>query len=325
MVYSSKQFAKQAKSDLGQAQAIARENRSGEALGTAMFLAQQSMEKQFKSTLLKICEAMKADLGEEFFKKTLNHVIHHNPGKFYRRCLMEIGCADGPALRGSAKTRLEQHEDIGKIWDSDFYNFEIQSLLFRYFLLAPMKKTEYERLDSHLNSIFGIIGRLDNSSELPTIEFSKQSFDFPMDRVVLDRHELQEHRDSFAGQNDHPYERHVLEGAFSASMGAVNHIVDRRRLLPKATAERSMMLEVLGYGVDAIALLSPRYFYLLPHRLLGRYPDRLFTGQPSTEIYAAHRNVVLAHLFITVHYDYGQLCQVGERIDDLLSICRCRR
>ena len=118
MEHLSVQFAKQARSDLGMAQAIAIANESGDALGTAMFLAQQSMEKQFKSALLMAGEAIEASLDGKFVIGALDHVIHHQPATFYQKCLEGIGRPCGPEPGDSSKTVLEQLEQILPICSS---------------------------------------------------------------------------------------------------------------------------------------------------------------------------------------------------------------
>ena len=52
LVELAQYFADHAASDLKQAQTIARSDRSGHALATAMYLAQQSIEKQLKSVVI---------------------------------------------------------------------------------------------------------------------------------------------------------------------------------------------------------------------------------------------------------------------------------
>jgi len=317
MEYSSEQFAMQAQSDLEMAQVIAEANESGDALGTAMFLAQQSIEKQFKSILLRVAEATAAGLGEKFVSGVLGHVIHHRPDAFYQKCLEGIGRPGG-----SDKTRLEQLEQIGKTWDPDLYDYQTRSLLFMYSLGVALPQGELDRLDSYLGSVFEKINKCDNSTRSPPIKFFNQSAPDQMSSVISDRQRLERYRASFAAHPLHIHERLVLDRQFDRLLGRVRQAAGQSRQSPKAASRGDMLLAILEYGTLAVALLSPKYVYLVPHLVLGRYPTVLPTGQISTEVYASQRNMVLLQLFVNVQYDYDQLCRANTRLGELCEIYR---
>lgn len=320
--YSSEQFARQAGSDLGQAQAIARESESGDALGTAMFLAQQSIEKRFKSIFLQVCECMAVDPGDGFFRDTLGHVVHLHPAEFYKMALKGIGYPFGEEPVKFVRTRIGQLEQAGKIWNPKFYNFQIRALLFQYFLEAPMPEDGYRALDTHLASIFSIINGMDGSDESPRHPFCPLSSPGCMDSIVSDRQRLQECRDCFAAMDPPACARLELEQVFGRRLDVISGIVDRHRMLPKSTSKSHALLAILDYGAVAASLLSPSYVYLVPHAVMGRYPTRLPTGELTTDIYASQRNAILARLFVTVQYDYDQLCGAGERVGELCEVCQ---
>ncbi|MDD9826411.1 MAG: hypothetical protein OXU86_06560 [Thaumarchaeota archaeon] len=322
MEYLSAQFAKQARSDLGMAQAIAIANESGDALGTAMFLAQQSMEKQFKSALLMVGEAIEAGLEGKFVSGVLNHVIHHRPATFYQKCLEGIGRPVGLGLDDSTKTMLGQLEQIGKIWDPDSYDTQVQNLLFQYSLGVYLQPDLLDRLYSWLCSVFEKINKCDNSSEFPPIPFFNQGAPDSMDSIISDRQKLEQYRASSAAHPLHASERHVLERLYGKRLGQINQIANRRRLSPKATDRGDIMLQILEFGTFAVALHSPKYVYLVPHLVLGRYPAMLPTGQISTEVYASQRNMILYQLFVNVQYDHDRLCKVNEQIGRLCEAYR---
>jgi len=307
----------QAQSDLEMAQVIAKANDSGDALGTAMFLAQQSIEKQFKSILLRVAEAAAAGLDEKFVSGVLGHVIHHRPGAFYRKCLERIGRHGGPD-----KARLEQLEQIGKTWDPDLYDSQTRSLLFLYSLGVALPQRELDRLDSYLGSVFEKINRCDNSTESPPIKFFNQSAPDHMGSVILDRQHLEQYRASVAAHPLHIQERLVLDRHFDRLLKRVRQAADQGRQSPKAASKSDMLLMILEYGTFAVALLSPKYVYLVPHLVLGRYPTVLPTGQISTEVYASQRNMVLLQLFVNVQYDYDQLCRVNARLGEMCEVYR---
>lgn len=304
------------------AQAIAARNESGDALGTAMFLAQQSMEKQFKSALLRVGEAIGAGLDEKFVGGTLNHVIHHRPAAFYQKCLEGIGHPAGSGLGDSARTTLDQLEQIGKIWNPDSYDAQIKNLLFQYSLGVCLRRDLLDRLDSWLRSVFEKINKCDNSSECPPIKFFNQSAPESMDSVISDTRKLGQYRASSEAHPLHASERLELERLFARRLGGIRQIIDRRRLSPKATDRGDTMLRILEFGTFAVAFYSPKYVFLVPHLVFGRYPTVLPTGQISTEVYASQRNMILYQLFVSVQYDYDQMCRVNEQIGRLCEASR---
>jgi len=318
----SVQFAKQARSDLGMAQAIAIANESGDALGTAMFLAQQSMEKQFKSALLMAGEAIEASLDGKFVIGALDHVIHHQPATFYQKCLEGIGRPCGPEPGDSSKTVLEQLEQIGKIWDPDSYDTQVQHLLFQYSLGVYLQPDLLDRLYSWLCSVFEKINKCGNSSEFPPIPLFNQGAPDSMDSIISDRQKLEQCRASSAAHPLHASERHVLERLYGKRLGQINQIANRHRLSPKATDRGDIMLHILEFCALAIVLHSPKYAYLAPHLVLGQYPAVLPTGQISTEVYASQRNMILYQLFVNVQYDHDRLCGVNEQIGRLCEAYR---
>jgi len=320
MRHTSEQFAMQAESDLAQAQAVARESSSGDDLGTAMFLAQQSIEKGFKSILLQVCEALAVDLDEGFFRDTLGHIVHLRPAEFYRASLEGIGYPFGGEPVGFVKKRLAQLGQVGKIWDLGFYSFPVRSLLFQYFLEAPMPRGGCRRLDAHLGSIFDKINEIDGSDESPRHRFHVRPSPDHMDAVISDGRLLQEYRVCYANAAHLARGRYEMERVFSSHLEVVNGIVDGHRLFPKATDRGHAMLAILDYGAFATAILAPSYVYLFPHVLFGRYPVRLHTRELSTDVYASQRNAILARLFVNVQHDHDQLRSVGERIDELRRI-----
>jgi len=322
MGHTSGQFARQAESDLAQAQAIARESASGDALGTAMFLAQQSIEKGFKSVFLCMCEAMSVEPGEGLLRDTLGHVVHLRPAEFYRASLSGIGYPPGGEHVGLVEARLAQLGQLGKLWKPKFYSFRIRSLLFQYFLEAPMSNDGCGRLDAHLATVLAMIGELGGSGEPQGERFCVKPSPDHMDAAISDRRLLQGCRDAYAGEARLARVRLGAEKIFAGRLEVVNGIVDSHRLLPKSTNRCYAMLAILDYGTVTATLLAPSYMYLLPHATLGRYPVRLFTGELSTEVYASQRSAILARLFVNVQYDHDQLRGVRERIEELREICQ---
>lgn len=316
-MYSSAQFAAQSRSDLAQAQAIARASASGDALGTAMFLAQQAMEKQFKSALLKVAEAVGAVLEEGFFKETLSHTVHQHPAEFYQKCLEGSRLPTSLWANGIAGRTMDMLRRTGRVWDPKFYGRGIRLLLFQYYLGMPMDPDDLRRLNAHLDSIMKKIGGRDDPPNPTRREFSSPPGNEPMDGVISDSVRLRRLRCGFADIPDNVAVVRELEQLFGNRLDFIRHTAGRRRLSPEATGEGDAALMILDYGALAVAMRAPSYVYLFPHYELGRYPTRLSGGKTSSEIYAAQRDAVLSRLFVNVQYDHDQMCLVGEQIGRL--------
>jgi len=235
MRHTSEQFARQAESDLAHAQAIALAHASGDALGTAMFLAQQAMEKQFKSALLRVGEAVGAVLEEGLFKQTISHTVHQHPAEFYQKCLEGIRRPTSAWANRAAGRTMCMLGRVGNIWDPEFCNHGIRLLLFQYYLGMRMSPNDLRRLDSHLASIFKKIGGGNGSPELPRHKFSSPPKAEPMDGVMSDEALLRRLRDGFAGLPENVATERELGKMFGNRLDIVRHVAGRRSLSPAAT------------------------------------------------------------------------------------------
>jgi len=83
MEHTPEEFMRQSSSDLKQAQTIARNDQEGHALGTAMFLAQQCVEKSLKSMFLRLSEMVVLPREPDITLKTLGHSIYRDAHRIY--------------------------------------------------------------------------------------------------------------------------------------------------------------------------------------------------------------------------------------------------
>lgn len=325
-MYTSAQFAAQARSDLRQAQSIARASASGDVLGTAMFLAQQAMEKQFKSALLRVGEAIEVGLEEGFYRKTLNHAVHQHPARFYQECIDGISLPKSPKVEGIARGRMGMLERPGKVWDPKFYRPEIKFLLFQYYLGASMTPEDARRLDAHLDAILEKIGCGGPSEHRFSASRAGgrpgEDMDEGIDNVISDREVLQRHRDGFAGMPHNAFVARSLENVLGDRLDIISEVSRGHGLFAGGTCGGDAALMILDYGVFAVSLCSPTYVYLVPHYVYGRYPTRLPDGRISTDVYASRRDSVLARLFVNVQHDYDQMRRVCEGIGVLREAWR---
>ena len=82
-------FAEHAASDLKYAQTIARSDQSGHSLATAMYLAQQSIEKQLKSVVINMDKKMKLGKSESI-AKALGHHLYPKLYEIYDRQIADL-------------------------------------------------------------------------------------------------------------------------------------------------------------------------------------------------------------------------------------------
>lgn len=304
----SAQFAQKAGSDLGLAQAIAAENRSGDALGTAMFLAQQSAEKRLVSVLFRAGEAVEERLGCAPLEAARAHAAAGRPAAFYQECAAEIARRGGPGQGEAARDMLGRMERVERVWDPGLYDADTRDLLFLYSLGVRLPQGDLDRLSSVLSPVFGEIGGY-GGPEPPLAELMNRPPPGPMDRTVSSARRLEKIRAEAASHPLYVSERRMEEQLFSNALEAV------RGLPPGPPAA----LPILDYGALAVAFHSLRYAYLVPHLALGRRPTALSGGRVTTEVYASQRDEALLQLFVDVQYEHDQLKRAAGRIGVLLG------
>lgn len=317
MARASERFAKKAGSDLALAQAIAAANRSGEALGTAMFLAQQSAEGQLMSVLLRAGEAVEAGLGAGSLGGAPDHVAARRPAAFYQECLGAIGRAGGPAPDGESRALLGRIEHVERVWDPGLYDPDTRDLLFLYSLGVRLPQGDLDRLYSSLCPVFGRIGGPASPSEQPLAELVNRPPPGPMDRTVSSGRRLKGIRAEAASHPLYVAERRMEEGLFSSRLVGIRGEPEGGRGPPRAARTGEAMLMILDYGVLSVAFHSLRYAYLVPHLVFGRRPVALSGGRVSTEVYASQRDEALLQLFVDVQYEHDRLREATERVDGL--------
>jgi len=322
---ASERLAKKAASDLGLAQAIAAANRSGEALGTAMFLAQQSAEGQLMSVLLRAGEAVEEGLGEGSLGAAPGHVAARRPAAFYQECLGAVARSGGPAPGGQARDMLGRLEHVERVWDPGLYDPGTRDLLFLYSLGVRLPRGDLDRLYSSLCPVFGKIGGPGGASGQPLAELVNRPPPGPMDRTVSSARRLKRIRAEAASHPLYVAERRMEEQFFSRRLVGIHQALEGRRAPPGAAARGEAALMVLDYAALAVGFHSLRYAYLVPHLALGRRPAVLSGGQVSTEVYASQRDEALLQLFVDVQYEHGQMREAGERVGALLGACQGAR
>ncbi|MCY4251843.1 MAG: hypothetical protein OXU86_06550 [Thaumarchaeota archaeon] len=312
----SGQFATKARSDLGLAQAIAAANKSGDALGTSMFLAQQSVEKRLVSVLLAACEAVEEGMGCGPLAGARAHATGGRPAAFYQECLAEIARAGGPAHGESAMALMARLEHVERVWDPGLYDTDTRGLLFLYSLGVALPQADLDRLYASLCPVFGRIGGTSGPSLAELVNRPPAG---PMDRTVSSRRRLARIRAEAASHPLYVAERNTEEHIYSTRLGGIRRVLERHRASPAGTDRGEIMMIVVDYAALAVAFHSLRYAYLVPHLALGTRPTELPGGRATTEVYASQRNEALLQLYVDVDYEHGRIGDACDRVGMLFG------
>jgi len=308
----SDHYELQSMTDIGRAQAIAREDQSGHALGTAMYLAQQSVEKQLKSIVLRMDEA----LGMGNADRILRGHSHEFYPSLYESYRLHVECP-GRALRRSWRVTPDPEvfaytesvekdfRDASSYWANYRNNHGILRLTWLRSLGVSLPKEDLRELNRwhEPQVIFA-------SGGTPTSGGSDPKFvdKFPsMSHIrtdILDDDAIAWHLVEYADAPANMQSRMALEGTLEATR------LDRLKRLGDDHADLQAKLARMAlfeFGFHVMATLTQRYVLLYPHNSFGRYPGPVGNGLFTTDIYGRQANDVLAYLFVVVPYHLREL------------------
>jgi len=334
MGYTSAHFAGQAASDLGSAQALARESRSGYSLATAMYLAQQSMEKQLKSTVLRLDEVLKVGLEGEFYKSTLGHTFYARPDKLYLRCVRGSGFSRGlddrdalesayAGFYGHVKGDLDHLKRFGASFGPKFFGGRTQGLLLQHCLRAHLHDVELRELDSYAH---GISRRMHGGSpiaETPSRFVNRRPKDGMM-RILSDESFLAGLRREYYRGHSRVVDLSDAENLFMSHAQKMQNVQDGHGegKISLETAKKLVRVVMAQYALISLAWFGGSYMRMIPHATLGRYPQTLHNGRATTDVYASQANDVLHELFVVADYNHMRISWIGKHIDNLDLIYR---
>ena len=332
MIYTSAGVEAQASSDLRSAQAIAKSNQSGQALGTAMFLSQQSMEKHLKSIVLRLDEALEIGLGEGFYRKRMGHVVYSHPKDLYLECVRRIGFPRGlddrdalesayPGFYEDVKAGHDFFEKLGKTWDSKFFGKRTQELALQHSLRSPLPDSELQELDKYAHNVLENVYR-DRDFEVIVSKFANEEPRADMAPIVLDESLLARSRSLYAGQVRRVNERSNSENLFVEGAQKMKNVRKQIKAgeMSSEHAKRLVRIEMVEYAIPGLVEFSRPYLRTYPHHELGRYPQKLGSGKMTTDIYAAQRNDVLYELFVVADYNHARMTHVSRHVGDFCRI-----
>lgn len=329
MEYTSAHFAGQAASDLKSAQALARESRSGYSLATAMYLAQQSMEKQLKATVLRLDEVLKVGLEEGFYSKILGHTFYSRPHKLYLRCVRGAGFPRGlddkDALESAyagfyrhARDGVDHLKKFGEAFGPKFFDVYTQGLLLQHCLRVHLHNSELRELDSYAHGIFRKMHGGSPIAETPSRFVNRKPKDGMM-RVLSDKAFLARLRRAYYQDYSRVVDLSDAENLFMSYAQKTQNIQDGHeegKITPE-TAKKLVRVAIAQYVLISLAWFGGSYMRMIPHATLGRYPRTLHNGRNTTDIYASQANNVLHELFVVADYNHMRISWIGKHIDNL--------
>ncbi len=309
-------FEQQSTSELRQAQLIARFCRSGYALGPAMYLGQQSIEKQLKAVVLRLCEEVDRGIGTSILG-SLGHQFYPHIYRLYADHIAGMGlptvpsgdllasyinAAPGPdAARDENAAQFMAH--AWKVWLGDS---SWKSRTWKSHMGFQVKENAIAILNSqqkkHISSILSLTGR--TGMALPKI--SNRTLEAPLlSHKTLDYAALSKCRAGHLALAENLAERALFARHFRECQAFLSDGA-RSRLGGDFPYGRFLRRLVMEFGFQILISHAPHYMPLFLHNSTGRYPDRL--GRDITvDMYESHADHVLFCVLVDIPYRVGQL------------------
>ena len=305
----------QAKSDMKQAHATARADRSGHALACAMLLGQQAVEKHLKAIVLMAAEVAGIG-GVAGLGRSLGHDVYPRISEFYVR---HAGRLSAPCPKaGGSGSHAAAIRCASDFWRRHAGNRDMQETAWRRSIGALPDGDRAARLDAvcrqHAGELARLVGMIDAGMPLPS-----------GDGVPVGL--LRE--DVLCGRTLSSRQRAHLKSRWNASfcMALERQFGSCRASLLRKTSgndsggrKRLASCLAAGFGLASLAMLSPCYVYTYPHAILGRYPGILEDGF-TPDIYESHSDAVLSFLFVDIPCHMNQIGRVGSRVLALRDAC----
>ncbi len=322
-------FEQQAASDMRQAQATAASSRSGYDLGTAMYLGQQSIEKQLKAIIFRISEGVDSGIGTSLIK-SFGHQLYPRIYRLYADHIvgMELPVVPSGDLLASYINAALEPETA-----RDRSTFELLACAWNDHLCTPLWKSHtwknhvgFQTMDSvleilnsqqetYMRSILLLTGRV--GMALPRI--SSRNLDTPLRHTKsLDHKALSKCRANHLAlvenlDNRALFERHFRECQEFFSADARSRL---GRDFPYTKLLRRLVME---FGFQMLISHAPRYVPLFLHNAHGRYPEQL-DGRVTADMYESQADHVLYCVLVDIPYQLGQLRVNSRRLAAMLRM-----
>ncbi|MDD9808360.1 MAG: hypothetical protein OXU25_00815 [Thaumarchaeota archaeon] len=312
--------------DIGRAQAIARTDQSGHALGTAMYLAQQSVEKQLKSIMVRLDETL--NLGHT--DKILRGLSHEFYPLLYESYRLHIECSERAirkryGVKASAEgfkyteSVADDFREASAYWNNYCNDPDILRLTWLQSLNAGLSREDLHRLNLwHGQQMTFAPGNALGSGGGGGVGGGDPKLEdvFPPSDLIRieiwDDHALARHSVEYAETPANMHMRMSLAGTLETTNP------DRLQMLGVEHADLQSELARMGlfeFGFHVMASMTHHYVLLYPHNPIGRYPEPAGDGLFTPDIYERQADDVLTLLFVVVPYRLRQLRMNSGIID----------
>lgn len=324
MLPLSSHYEAQSLVNIRRAQAIAKTDQSGYALGTAMYLGQQALELQLKSIMLRLDETIKMgsanrilrSLSHEFYPK-LYEAYEKHIEKWARGLLADY---DGVVNTDWAKYDGEMHagyfRKVSSYWARYQRNRRMQSLTWEYSLGVRLSKANLEMLGAwhSPNTNIAMGDTSDDDARIPALA-NAGHLEGRIRVAILYDSALAVYRLMYADSPSNRQTQKALSETFEETkmlfMPGIRHLV-RSDL-----ADGFRRGALLEFGFRVMASANNLYLLTYPHGIIGRYPEILDDGSATPEVYKRHVNNVLFCLFVAVPHHLEQLRKNSGLINTL--------
>jgi len=323
-VRPSAHYELQSMVDIGRAQAMARTDQSGHALGTAMYLAQQSVEKQLKSIVLRLDEEL--DLGSvEKVLRGLSHEFYPSLYKWYYRHLESEQLSTIRRYEGMINVENSRHEvesfashfrEASTYWEEYRKNRRIQVLTWMQSLDVGLPDEDFNEMNSwHKSQLEFVRDGMPGHGEHDLGPTDSISVPDQIRLEVMDDEALARRRVTYADTPANSKARAGLADTFEeGNVCFLPYFKTEFAGMCPIKVAKSVLFE---FGFRILASMTQHYVLLYPHNTIGRYPEPIGDGLFSTDVYERHASFVMGYLFVIVPYHLRELRTNSERIDDL--------
>jgi len=325
-------FVAQADSDLRHAQAMARSDQSGQALGTSMYLCQQSVEKAFKSVLLRLDERLGLEMGDCGIS-SLGHSLYPGLYELYMTNVSPIRLPRLPpkyerqtgtidAAQRAADRELQCFESLSSSWRDRRARGRLRLLAWRHSVGIHLDRNCLLELNSfHMPSLRRLYASVFGDAQAP-MPIANEDRPTALCTRIMEGGLSKADYDSYVSGRNYAPMHSTLHGTYEMASGFFDTkaaaIPDVNRVPRSEIARRA----VLEFGFRALALAALPYRILHPHGTMGRYPERLDDGRFTDDVYGAQAEYVIKTLFLEGKYLVWGLCATSMHVDKLWGMGR---
>lgn len=320
----SAHYELQSMTDIGRAQAIAKVDQSGHALGTAMYLAQQSVEKQLKSIVLRMDEELNLGsvdkvlkgLSHEFYPRLYEWYYTHLEHDQLSTIARYEHMADFELSRREVESFASHFREASDYWEKYHADLHVQDLTWQQSLGKRLPDEDMLEMNSlHKSQIKFLQDDEPSSGELD-LEFADSLSASNKIRIdIMDNDALALRRVRYAATSANSHTRVVLADTFEEA--GVTFLPGFKRKYAGMQVAEHAKKAIFEFGFRVLASMTHQYTFLYPHSTMGRYPRQVGGSLFSTDVYEQQASFALAHLFVSVPHHLRVLRANSELVGSL--------